>query len=874
MTSAAVDAPERQQTSDGQLSHRQILVILSGLMLGMFLAALDQTIVGTSIRTIADDLHGLSLQAWATTAYLITSTITTPIYGKLSDIYGRRPLFLTAITIFVLGSLACTFSDSMYQLAAFRAVQGLGAGGLMSLAFTIIADLVPPRERAKYQGYFLAVFGTSSVLGPVIGGFFAGQSTILGIAGWRWVFLVNVPVGVVALAVVWKVLHIPHQRTDHRVDYWGALFLTVGLVPLLIIAEQGREWGWDSTRAIVCYVVGVVGIIVFVLVERLMKDEALIPLRLFRSSTFSMVILAGFVVGVGMFGGISMIPQYLQIVKGHTPTEAGLLMLPMMLGIMFASILSGQITSRTGRYKLFPIIGTALLVGGMLLFHTVDVDTPLWQPLVFMGIFGLGLGNCMQTLTIAAQNAVPMKDLGVATASATFFRQMGGTVGVAVFLSVLFSTLPDKIAAAFGRIVPTAGFQAAINDPAVAADPANQPVFQALRGGDDSGGVLSDSSFLQRIDPRLARPFLEGFAESITLVFLSGAGVMVVAFLVTLFIKEIPLRQSAPSQESLAMEGAQALVANEPPTCKEAAEREAAREAAQQQAAQQESTQQETLHDAAEDDSGAFSGSVTPGKHSLAGHAVRGLVRRADGTPVPGAALTLMDDGGGQVDRGTSDREGAFALEAPATGAHVLITSARGHQPQATNVQVGAGAPALNVVLVGTGGVTGLVRAANSGEGLAGARVSLVDERGEVAASTSTDEAGRYLIVEPVSGPCTLVVGATGYRPAAVPLTVPGSGQARLDVDLVGGVELTGVARSRDGRVVPDARITVLNPDGEVVAVVPTGADGRYVLADLPEGEYTVIASGYPPVASRATLVAGDRVLHDVELGHEDEVRS
>ncbi|HEX6340475.1 MDR family MFS transporter [Umezawaea sp.] len=539
------------ETGSGRLTHRQILAVLSGLMVGMFLAALDQTIVGTSIRTIADDLQGLSLQAWATTAYLITSTISTPIYGKLSDIYGRRPFYLAAITIFVIGSLACTFSTSMYELAAFRALQGLGAGGLMSLAFTIIADMMPPRERAKYQGYFLAVFGTSSVLGPVIGGFLAGQDTILGITGWRWVFLVNVPIGVVALAVVWRVLRLPHEAHDHRIDYWGALFLTTGIVPLLIVAEQGREWGWGSVGSIACYVVGVVGVALFIRVESKMGDEALIPLKLFGSSTFTMIIIAGFVVGIGMFGGISMIPQYLQIVKGHTPTEAGLLMIPMTLGIMVGSILSGQITSRTGRYKVFPIIGTALMVIAMFLFYTVGVDSPIWQPTVYMTIFGFGLGNCMQTLTIAAQNAVPMRDLGVATASATFFRQMGGTVGVAVFLSIMFSTVPDRIGDAFARIVPTPEFQAALKDPAVLADPVNKPVLDALQGGGGDAGVLQDSSFLQQVDPRLARPFLEGFAESIDAVFLTGAFVMVVAFATTFLIKEIPLRTTTTDLDSV-----------------------------------------------------------------------------------------------------------------------------------------------------------------------------------------------------------------------------------------------------------------------------------------------------------------------------------
>ncbi|MFC5285716.1 MDR family MFS transporter [Actinokineospora guangxiensis] len=530
-------------------THRQILVILSGLMLGMFLAALDQTIVGTSIRTIADDLQGLSMQAWATTAYLITATVSTPLYGKLSDIYGRKPWFITAITVFVIGSLACTVVTSMEQLAAARALQGLGAGGLMSLALTIIADLVPPRERPKYQGYFLAVFGTSSVLGPVIGGFFAGQDTILGIAGWRWVFLVNVPIGALALVVVAKVLTVPHARLNHRIDYWGAAFLCLAVVPFLLVAEQGRVWGWGSAVSIACYALGALGLVGFIAVERRMGDEALIPLRLFSDSAFSYTIITGAILGVGMFGGISMIPQYLQIVRGYSPTDAGLMMLPMMLGIMAASITAGRVTAKTGRYKVFPIIGTALVVISLVLFHLVGVSTPIWLVLAYMALFGLGLGNCMQTLTVAAQNAVPFRDMGVATAGVTFFRQLGGTLGVAVFLSLLFSTVADNIATAFRSALADPGFQAALADPAVRANPVNAPVFEAIASG-GHGGVLDDSSFLLTIDPRLALPFQQGFTESIQLVFLVGAFVMALAFVTALFIKEIPLRTHSPAQEA------------------------------------------------------------------------------------------------------------------------------------------------------------------------------------------------------------------------------------------------------------------------------------------------------------------------------------
>ncbi len=536
----------------GQLDHRQILTILAGLMMGMFLAALDQTIVASAIRTIGDDLHGLSVQAWVTTAYLITSTITTPLYGKLSDLYGRKPFFLTAISIFLVGSALCAFSTSMYMLAGFRAVQGLGAGGLFSMALAIIGDIVAPRERARYQGYFLAVFGTSSVLGPVIGGFFAGQPSILAISGWRWVFLVNVPIGLMALVVVNKVLNLPHTRRDHRIDWPGALALTVGLVPLLIIAEQGRTWGWTSGRALLCYVLGVAGLVAFVAAEARMGDDALIPLRFFRDRTFGLTSVVGIVVGMGLFGGVASLPLYLQIVKGASPTKSGLLLIPLTAGIMIGAIVSGQLISRTGRYKVFPVIGSALMVVGMLLLSRVGVDTPFWQAGIFMTIFGLGLGNVMQPITLAVQNAMPPGDIGVATSSATFFRQMGGALGTAVFLSVLFSTVGAKIQEAFRATIPTPAFQVALHDPDVTNNPANAPVLAAVRaGGSISGRAIDDTSFISHLDPRLARPFQVGFSSAMDLVFLLGAGVIVLAVALLLFLPEIPLRtQSAMAARS------------------------------------------------------------------------------------------------------------------------------------------------------------------------------------------------------------------------------------------------------------------------------------------------------------------------------------
>ncbi|MFH5231338.1 MDR family MFS transporter [Antrihabitans spumae] len=538
-------ADKNTEANEAGFTHREILVIMSGLMLGMLLAALDQTIVATAIRTIADDLDGYSLQAWVTTAYLITATLATPLYGKLSDMYGRKPFFMLAITIFVVGSLLCTIAQSMYMLAAFRAFQGLGAGGLMSLALTILGDIVSPRERAKYQGYFLAVFGTSSVIGPVLGGLFAGQESILGVSGWRWVFLVNVPIGLFALAVVFRVLHLPMVRKPTvRVDWWGAFVLAVGIVPLLIIAEQGRVWGWGSGRAILCYVVGVVGVVGFVFVESRLKDAALIPLRMFKNSTFAMGVVISVVVGAAMFGGITLIPQYLQVVRGASPTDAGLQMLPLVLGLMVGSIVSGQMISRTGRYRAFPIIGATLLTTGLFLLHFIDADSPLWLAMIYMAITGFGLGNLMQPMTLALQNALPPKDMGVSTAAATFFRQIGGTMGVAIFLSILFAQVTPNISSELQAAAKDPTFQQALADGVQSSNPVDAQLSKGLVNQDVSAaaGVLQDSSIIQQLSPELARPFKVGFAESMSTVFLSATGLALIALVMVFFWKEVPLR--------------------------------------------------------------------------------------------------------------------------------------------------------------------------------------------------------------------------------------------------------------------------------------------------------------------------------------------
>ncbi|WP_067566454.1 MFS transporter [Nocardia acidivorans] len=879
MTSATIEAsPDVQAGAPPQLSHRQILTILSGLLLGMFLAALDQNIVSVAIVKIANSLHGFDQQAWATTAYLITATISTPLYGKLADIYGRKQFFLTAIALFVIGSAACTFATSMYQLAGFRAFQGLGAGGLMSLAMTIIGDIVPPRERSRYQGYFMMVFGIATVLGPVLGGWFSGFDHLWGIEGWRWVFLVNVPVGVIALVVVAKVLNLPQQRRQLRVDWGGAVALTICVVPLLIVAEQGRGWGWDSGRAILCYVIGVIGLVLFIGVEYLMKDAALIPLRLFKNSTFTVCIVGGFIVGIAMFGAISMVPLYLQVVRGFSPTKAGLLMLPLVAGIMIGSLISGQVTKRTGRYKVLPVIGTFVIACGGALYATVHFDSSLWQPLLYSGIIGLGLGGCMQTLIIAVQNAGPRSDMGVSTASATFFRQVGGTLGVAVFLTILFNLLPNKIIDAFGGHLP-AGFDTSKLD-----------------------SVQSNTAGIAALPAQVREPILIGFTNAMHGVFWVAAGVALLACIVLLFMKEIPLQDVAPAPiepaapdvaaqaqwaEDQVWEGAAQAISQPEPVLAEGHTAEADGHDRELVTAAVGSGAEANGYDKAYVNGiGAAGEANSRGGQQISSFAavsttttlpvvsaaaasrtIGGRVQREDGRPVAAAAVTLIDQSGHQVSRATGDSGGRYRIDPPARGSYVLIVSAAGHLPTAVNVTVDSQPQQRDLTLQGAGELSGTVRVTGRGEPLAGASITLTDVRGEVVGAAVTGADGGYLCHGVVAGSYTLVAAAAQMRPTATAVVVPESGLLRFDLDLTPMAVLTGKVWA-EGRAVPDASITVLDRDGNAIGSARTDEHGRYTITDLDEGGYTVIARGYPPVTSQVRLTGGE-IDHDMHLGYD-----
>ncbi|MDR3083885.1 MAG: MFS transporter [Streptomyces sp.] len=494
-----------------------VLVSIGALLLGMLLAALDQTIVSTALPTIVSDLGGLDHLSWVVTAYLLASTAATPLWGKLGDQYGSKKLFQAAIVIFLIGSALCGMARNMPELIAFRALQGLGGGGLIVLSMAIVGDLVPPRERGRYQGLFGAVFGTTSVLGPLLGGLLTEHLS------WRWVFYVNLPLGVVALLVIAAVLSIPRKSARHVIDYLGTLLIASVATCLVLVASLGgTTWGWGSPQIVGLVAVGAVLLVAFVLVER-RAAEPVLPLRLFQVRTFSLAAVISFIVGFAMFGGMTYLPTFLQIVHGITPTLSGVHMLPMVVGMLLSSTGSGQIVSRTGRWKVFPITGTGLTTIGLLLLHRLDEHSSTAVMSVCFFVFGLGLGLVMQVLVLIVQNAVGYEDLGVATSGATFFRSIGASFGVAVFGTIFASRLDGRLTTALaGRPVPPG-----ITPHTLKADPRD---ITALPAG---------------IRPAV----LHAFASSITDVFLYAAPVALLGFMLAWFLREDPLRGSVTAPD-------------------------------------------------------------------------------------------------------------------------------------------------------------------------------------------------------------------------------------------------------------------------------------------------------------------------------------
>jgi EmrB/QacA subfamily drug resistance transporter len=509
-SAAAVDAKEAPV-------HGSVVVSIGALLLGMLLAALDQTIVSTALPTIVSDLGGLEHLSWVVTAYLLASTAATPLWGKLGDQYGRKKLFQAAIVIFLVGSALCGMAQNMGELIGFRALQGLGGGGLIVLSMAIVGDIVSPRERGKYQGLFGAVFGATSVLGPLLGGLFTEHLS------WRWVFYVNLPVGVVALIVIAAVLHIPRKSAQHVIDYLGTFLIAAVATCLVLVASLGgTTWGWSSPQIIGLAVLGVLLAVAFVAVEQ-RAAEPVLPLRLFRIRTFTLSAVISFIVGFAMFGAMTYLPTFLQVVRGVSPTLSGVYMLPMVFGLLLSSTVSGQIVSRTGRWKVFPIAGTGVTALGLLLLHKLDEHSSTGEMSVYFLVFGLGLGLVMQVLVLIVQNAVSYEDLGVATSGATFFRSIGASFGVAIFGTVFASRLGDNLVAVLsGRQLP-----AGITPNSLKADPK---------------GIADLPSALRQ-------PVLHAYASSITDVFLYAAPVALLGFVLAWFLREDKLRGSVTAPD-------------------------------------------------------------------------------------------------------------------------------------------------------------------------------------------------------------------------------------------------------------------------------------------------------------------------------------
>lgn len=512
---AAANASVRTAPAPGEQpaerSHAEIMVVISALMLAMLLAALDQTIVSTALPKIASDLHGLSKYSWVATAYLLTSAISTPLYGKISDMFGRKKIFQGAIIIFLVGSTLCGAAQTMNQLIIFRGLQGLGAGGLMTLVFAIIGDIVPPRQRGKYQGYFSAVFAISSVLGPLLGGLFTDHLS------WRWVFYINLPIGLLALAAIATRLHLPVKKSSHKIDFAGAGLLAISVASLLLATVWGGvDYPWGSAQIIGLFATAVVGALAF-LYRETKAAEPIIPLSLFKNSVFSVAGLLSFLIGIVMFGALIFLPQYQQLVRGDSATKSGLMLLPLVGGLMAASLTSGRLISKFGKYRRFPIIGTAVVVLAFYLFSHIAVDTNRAVLGVWMAVLGAGIGMVMPVLTLAVQNAVDRKDLGTATSSVVFFRSIGSSLGAAVFGAVLTNRLAHHIMQSVG----------------------------GSQGAAAAKGLTTSAASLQSLPVEVMHKVLVAFASSFHDVFLFGIPFAIAAFVVALFLKESPLRTTA-----------------------------------------------------------------------------------------------------------------------------------------------------------------------------------------------------------------------------------------------------------------------------------------------------------------------------------------
>lgn len=813
----AVEAP-----SGAPMTHRQIMEALTGLLLGMFVAILSSTVVSNALPEIISDLGGgQSAYTWVVTASLLAMTATTPLWGKLADLFSKKLLVQIALIIYVGGSIVAGLSTSSGMLITCRVVQGIGVGGLSALAQIVMAAMISPRERGRYSGYLGAVFAVATVGGPLLGGVITDTSWM----GWRWCFYVGVPFAVIALIVLQKTLKLPVVKREVKVDWSGAFFISAAVSLLLLwVTFAGDKYDWISWQTWTMLGGTVVLIALFLLVES-KASEPIIPLRLFRNRTITLASAASLFVGIGMFAGTVFFSQYFQLARDKSPTMSGVMTIPMIAGLFLSSTVSGQIITKTGRWKAWLVSGGFLLTAGLGLLGTIRYDTEYWHIAIFMFVMGLGIGMMMQNLVLATQNQVAPSDLGAASSVVTFFRSLGGAIGVSALGAVLGNRVTHYVKDGLADLGPEGA---------------------AFGHGGTGGGGIPDLDKL----PAPFRTVMEvAYGHGVADVFLYAAPAALVAFVLTLFIKEVALKtragnDDAPAEVSAATESVEATTGT---------------------ALLAGGTAGVTSVDASDEP-------AVTGTPAVQGTPVRGVVRGAEGAPVARAAVTLISLGGRQLGRSVAQADGGYVLDAPGSGSYVLIASADGFQPQASTVVVGDEPLAFDILLAGTSGLSGTVRTDEGNAPVQGAMVLVTDVRGDVLATGVSGEAGEFTFGELVPGSVTVAVTAAGYRPLALPVEVGGQGVTRVDVVLRSGALVRGVVRAGSGRApLNDARVTLIDAAGNVVATSTTGEDGAYAFTDLDAGEYSVIATGYPPVAGSLTVNGSGVDGHDIELAHPGE---
>ncbi|WP_438818780.1 MFS transporter [Streptomyces platensis] len=810
---------------------RRTRLVFAGLMPALLLAALAQTVVATTLPKIVGELPGQGAMSWVVASYLLASALGLPLHGKLGDHFGRKSAFLFALLLFTTGSALAGWCRTLDELIAFRAVQGLGGGGLIIGVLAITADVVPARARGRSMGLIGAAVGLAAAVGPLIGGFCVDH------ASWRWCFSLNVPFGALAFLVIACVRKLPRPARRGRPDIAGALLLAGFSTFLVLLASWGGStYAWDS-RIILGLGAGALGTALLFLAVEYFAAQPLIPLRLFRDVVFHVTGLIGAAVGIALFGVASCVPTFLQRVDGATRTESGLLMLPLLGGIVIAALVSGQLISRTGRFRVFPVLGCAPAAVGMWLLSRTQqgatrADFSLWT-----GLLGLGIGCVLPVLVLAVRNSMRATDPGTATGAHLCFRRIGGSVGAALF-GIL---LADRLARRLDNRPPSAQ----LPDP-------------------------------ESITPQLLRALPAAYADAMPRIFVYLVPVLVLGLVLAFFLKEKPLVSHAPHAPQATPSPQMSYGDPADPTAVPQA-----RTAPDPNAANSPDSGASYARAHSFAANGHAAGEHTPHGHApnrhaanrhataMAGLPVCGTVQHHDGSIVPRAALTLIDVAGRQIGRGATGEDGRYALSTPGAGSYVLIAAAGGHQPQAVTVTVGERPVELDVVLGGAGRLAGTVTTAD-GTPVRDAMVTLTDVRGEVVATTRSGREGGYVIGELVAGEYTLASSAPAFRPAALPVTVQASRETRQDIELAGGAVLRGTVRAGGGRPVEDARVTLLDAAGNVVDTATTGPDGLFRFVDLSAGEYTVIAAGYPPVATVLQVAGGGRTERDLQLGHED----